>query len=173
MRKEKTMKTNRGMPRAMAITLAVSAALCAVPLAAGAQDAAKQSNPKFTKLDKNHDGAITRDEVRHLRDFGKAFDEADDNKDGKLSESEFIKADAIHDRIVTGKYVDDSVITTKVKAALLRQPKLKSLDVSVETLRGEVLLSGFVQDEGQRKMAVKTAQGVSGVASVKDAMLVR
>lgn len=168
------MKTNRGMPRATAITLALSAALAALPLAAAAQqDAAKPENPKFIKLDKNHDGSITRDEVRHLREFGKAFDEADDNKDGKLNESEFIKADAIHDRIVTGKYIDDSVVTAKVKAALLRKPQLKSLDVSVETLRGEVLLSGFVKDESQRKLAVQTAQSVSGVTAVKDAMVVR
>jgi hyperosmotically inducible protein len=157
----------------MAITLAVSAALCAVPLAAGAQATAKAENPKFIKLDKNRDGSVAKDEVRHLRDFASAFDQADDDKDGKLTEAEFIKADAIHDRIATGKYLDDSVITAKVKAALLRQSQLKSLDVSVETLRGEVLLSGFVQDEGQRKMALKTAQGVSGVASVKDAMVVR
>ncbi|MEW6689736.1 MAG: BON domain-containing protein [Pseudomonadota bacterium] len=168
------MKTIPAMPRAMAITLALGAALAALPLAAAAQqDAAKAENPKFIKLDKNRDGSITRDEVRHVREFGKAFDEADENKDGRLTESEFIKADAIHDRIVAGKYLEDSVITARVKAALLRRPQLKSLDVSVETLRGEVLLSGFVQDESQRKMALQAAQSVSGVTAVKDAMVVR
>ena len=102
-----------------------------------------------------------------------AFDQADDNKDGKLDSSEFLKAEAIHERMVTGKYVEDSVITTKVKAALLKEPKLKSMDVSVETYNGEVLLSGFVRDESQREAAKKVATRVSGVTSVKDAMVVR
>lgn len=167
------MKFNRAMPRAAAITLAVSAALCAVPLAATAQDAAKPDNPKFLKMDKNKDGFLSKDEVRHICDYGKALDAADDNKDGKLDQGEFLKAESIHERMVTGKYVDDSVITAKVKAALLRDSKLKSLDVSVETYRGEVLLSGFVKDEAQRQKAIQTASSVSGVASVKDAMVVR
>lgn len=167
------MKFNRAMPRAAAIALAASAALCAVPLAATAQDAAKPDNPKFVKLDKNQDGFVSKDEVRHLRDYGKALAQADENKDGKLDPAEFVKAEAIHDRIVTGKYLDDSVITAKVKAALLKDSKLKSLDVSVETYRGEVLLSGFVKDEALRQKAMQAASSVSGVASVKDAMVVR
>jgi hyperosmotically inducible protein len=60
-----------------------------------------------------------------------------------------------------------------VKAALLREPQLKSLDVSVETYRGEVLLSGFVKDETQRSKAVKTASTIAGVTGVKDGLLVR
>lgn len=167
------MKFDRAMPRAMAIALASSAALCASPLAAAAEDAPKADNAKFLKLDRNKDGALSRDEVRHIRDYGKAFDAADENKDGKLDASEFLKAEAVHERIVTGKYIDDSVITARVKAALLKQPQLKSLDVSVETLRGEVLLSGFVHDEGQRRKAMQAASSVKGVASVKDAMVVR
>ena len=169
------MKSNRTFPRAVpragSIALAVAAALCAVNVSAA--DEAPGGNPKFDRLDKNHDGFITRDEVRQIRDYAKAFAEADENKDGKLDRTEFMKAESIHDRIVIGKYVDDSVVTAKVKAALLKEPALKSLDVSVETLRGEVLLSGFVTDESQKDRAVKAAFGVNGVTSVKDAMVVR
>lgn len=143
------------------------------PFAAAANDTAKADNAKFAKLDKNRDGVLSMDEVRHIRDYAKAFLQADENKDGKLDPAEFVKAESIHDRILAGKFVDDSVITAKVKAALLREPELKSLDVSVETLRGEVLLSGFVRDENQRQKAMKVAVAVNGVASVKDAMLVR
>ncbi len=160
------MKFNRAIPQLAAVALSLSATLGTVP--AGAAD-----NAKFEQLDRNRDGVLTRDEVRHIRDFARAFIEADENKDGKLESAEFVKAEAIHDRIVARKYVDDSIVTAKVKAALLKEPELKSLDVSVETLRGEVLLSGFVTDERQRDKAMKVATGVSGVAAVKDALVVR
>ncbi len=165
------MKFNRATPRYAAIALAVSTALGMG--SAMAADKSQEPNPKFEQLDKNHDGFITRDEVRGIRDFGRAFDQADKNKDGKLDPAEFLEADAIHDRIVAGTYVDDSVVTAKVKAALLKEPDLKSLDVKVETLHGEVLLSGFVTDQAQREKAMKVAVAVTGVASVKDAMVVR
>jgi hyperosmotically inducible protein len=160
------MKSNRAFPQLAAAVLAVSAALGMAPAIAA-------DNTKFERLDKNHDGVLNRDEVRPIRDFARAFIEADENKDGKLEPDEFVKAEAIHDRIIARKYVDDSIVTAKVKAALLKEPKLKSLDVSVETLRGEVLLSGFVTDERQRDNAMKVATGVSGVAAVKDALVVR
>jgi len=167
------MKANRAMQRAVTIALAVSAVLLAAPLAASADDA-KSGNPKFLSLDKNKDGFLTKDEVREIRgDYAKAFDQADDNKDGRLDQDEFLKAESIHHRMITGKYVEDSVITTKVKAALLKEPKLKSMDVSVETYNGEVLLSGFVRDQAQREAAKKAATRVAGVTSVKDAMVVR
>ncbi len=156
------MKLNRAVPCATAICLAT----CAVPVLAA-------DNAKFDQLDKNRDGVITRDEVRHIKDYARAFSEADANKDGKLDRDEFVTAEAIHDRILAGKYVSDSVLTAKVKAALLKEPELKSLDVSVETLRGEVLLSGFVNDDRQRQKAMKAAVAVNGVALVKDAMVVR
>jgi hyperosmotically inducible periplasmic protein len=153
-------------PRALPWTAAAFLAVCAAPLQAA-------DSAKFDQLDKNRDGVISRDEVRHLKDYTRAFDDADANKDGKLDRGEFITAEAIHDRITAGNYVEDSVVTARVKAALLKEPALKSLDVSVETLRGEVLLSGFVKDENQRQKAMKAAVAVNGVASVKDAMVVR
>lgn len=165
------MKFNRVLPHAAAAALAVLAVLGASSSVAA--DNAKSVNRDFDRLDANHDGVLTRDEVRQIRDFARAFSDADENKDGKLDRDEFTKAQAIHDRIVVGKYVDDSVVTAKVKAALLKEPELKSLDVSVETLRGEVLLSGFVKDGVQKEKAAKVALAVPGVASVKDAMVVR
>lgn len=165
------MTFNREILRAAAMSVAVAAAV-GIQLAA-AEDKPKSPDPKFDKLDKNRDGYVSRDEVRSLRDYGKAFEQADANKDGKLDRGEFVKAEAIHDRIVTGKYVDDSLVTAKVKAALLREPELNSMDVSVETQAGEVMLSGFVQDDRQRQKALKVASAVSGVASVKDAMRVK
>ena len=167
------MKFNRVIHRATAIALAAGSALYAAPHASAADNATKPENPKFVKLDRNRDGVLTRDEVGHIRGYDSAFTEADANRDARLDQAEFIKAEAIHDRLTAAKYVDDSLITAKVKAALLKEPELKSLEVSVETLRGEVLLSGFVRNEGQRQKAMKAAVAVGGVTSVKDALVVR
>ncbi|MFA6164595.1 MAG: BON domain-containing protein [Methylobacter sp.] len=70
----------------------------------------------------------------------------------------------------TGEYVDDSVITAKVKAALLNEPNLSSGSVNVETFKGVVQLSGFVHDQADINRAVEIARGVKGVKSVKNDM---
>ena len=70
----------------------------------------------------------------------------------------------------TGEYVDDSVITTKVKAAIFNEPGLKSSEVQVETFKGAVQLSGFVSSRGDINRAVKVASAVTGVKSVSNQM---
>ena len=62
----------------------------------------------------------------------------------------------------------DAVITARILAALLVQPEAKSLDVSVETIDGEVKLTGFVSDEAQRRKALKIVSAVTGVATIRD-----
>lgn len=76
-------------------------------------------------------------------------------------------------RSSTGELVDDTVITTKVKAALLNDPHTKVLQVSVETFRGTVQLSGFVESRAVAANAVRVARSVAGVRAVKDDMVVR
>lgn len=68
----------------------------------------------------------------------------------------------------TGEYIDDAVITAKVKAAILDQPTLKSLDIHVETFKGTVRLSGTVESRSSVDKAVELARNVSGVKSVKN-----
>ncbi len=70
----------------------------------------------------------------------------------------------------TGEYVDDTVITTKVKAAILNEPTLKSAEINVETFKGVVQLSGFVSSAGAETTAVAVARKVEGVKSVKNDM---
>jgi osmotically-inducible protein OsmY len=70
----------------------------------------------------------------------------------------------------TGEYVDDSVITTKVKTAILGEPGLKVSEINVETFKGVVQLSGFVSSREDITSAVKVASAVSGVKSVKNDM---
>ena len=70
----------------------------------------------------------------------------------------------------TGEYVDDAVITTKVKAAILGEPTLKSAEINVETFKGVVQLSGFVSSQAAENKAVEVARTVGGVKSVKNDM---
>ena len=73
----------------------------------------------------------------------------------------------------TGQYVDDSAITTKVKAAILGEPGLKVAEINVETFKGVVQLSGFVRSQADIDQAVKVARGVAGVKSVKNDMRIK
>ena len=73
----------------------------------------------------------------------------------------------------TGEYVDDSVITAKVKTAILEQPNLKSAEINVETFKGTVQLSGFVSSQANADSAVMVAKNVGGVKSVKNDMRVK
>lgn len=70
----------------------------------------------------------------------------------------------------TGEYVDDSVITTKVKAVIFDEPSLKVAEINVETFKGVVQLSGFVTSKAAESKAVELARGVRGVKSVKNDM---
>ena len=70
----------------------------------------------------------------------------------------------------TGAYFDDSVITTKVKAAIFNEASLKSAEINVETFKGTVQLSGFVNSRADINKAVEVARGVNGVKSVKNDM---
>lgn len=72
-----------------------------------------------------------------------------------------------------GAYVDDSVITTKVKAAILQEPTLKSAEINVETYKSVVQLTGFVSSRASIDKASKIARGVKGVTSVKNDMIVK
>lgn len=70
----------------------------------------------------------------------------------------------------TGEYVDDSVITTKVKSAIFNEPTLKSAEINVETFKGVVQLSGFVNSQSDINKAAEVARSVKGVTSVKNDM---
>lgn len=70
----------------------------------------------------------------------------------------------------TGEYIDDSVITAKVKAAIFNEPTLKATEINVETFKGEVQLSGFVSSQASMNKAVEVARSVKGVKSVKNDM---
>ena len=70
----------------------------------------------------------------------------------------------------TGEYVDDTVITGKVKTAIFNEPTLKSAEINVETFKGVVQLSGFVSSAAAETTAVAVTRKVAGVKSVKNDM---
>ncbi len=73
----------------------------------------------------------------------------------------------------TGEYIDDSVITAKVKASIFNEPTIKASEINVETFKGDVQLSGFVADPADAQKAATIARGIKGVTSVKNDVRVK
>jgi osmotically-inducible protein OsmY len=73
----------------------------------------------------------------------------------------------------TGEYVDDSVLTAKVKASIFNEPSLKSTEINVETFKGTVQLSGFVAQPSDIARAGELARGIKGVTAVKNDIRVK
>ena len=73
----------------------------------------------------------------------------------------------------TGEYIDDSTVTAKIKAALVKDPVVSAIAISVETYKGVVQLSGFVNTDGEKTRAEEVARGVRGVKSVANSLIVK
>lgn len=73
----------------------------------------------------------------------------------------------------TGEYIDDSSITAKVKADLIADPVTKARQINVETFKGEVQLSGFVDAANEKEKAGEIARKVKGVKGVKNSITVK
>ena len=72
-----------------------------------------------------------------------------------------------------GEFVDDAVITAKVKSAFVEDKEVSALNVRVETYKGMVQLSGFVSSREAMNQAVRVTSGIKGVSSVKNDMRIR
>jgi len=75
---------------------------------------------------------------------------------------------ASNSRESTGEYIDDTVITTKVKTAIMQDKMLSAAEINVETFKGVVQLSGFVSSRTEITQATSVARAVKGVSSVKN-----
>lgn len=85
----------------------------------------------------------------------------------------FVACSSTSKQSSTGEYIDDSVITTKVKSLLASDAFLKSFEISVETFKGTVQLSGFVDSQQSINKAGEIARSVKGVTSVKNNLIVK
>lgn len=129
---------------------------------------------EFTKLDTNADATLTRAEARKDKLFTrKHFAKADVDHDGTLDQQEYANYKSTAQKKVASVVVDDSVITTKAKADILGTKGLKSLQISVETHKGEVILSGFVDSAEAKAKAAEVVSKIDGVKSVKNSLEIR
>lgn len=80
---------------------------------------------------------------------------------------------AVSGRETVGEYIDDATVTTRVKTALLGEPSLKSVPISVETMQNVVQLSGFVDSQQTKLKAAEVALRVDGVRSVNNSLIVK
>lgn len=77
------------------------------------------------------------------------------------------------DQQTVGAYIDDTTITTRVKARFAEDPAVSAMSLNVETLNGTVQLSGFAKSEAERNAAGRLAANTPGVKSVKNDIVVR
>jgi hyperosmotically inducible protein len=132
-------------------------------------------NTAFKALDVDSNNTLTEAEAKKEKLFAKNknFVAADANYDGSLSEEEYTNYRSKVEQKNVKRVANDSLITSKVKANLLKEEGIKSLKVSVETHQGVVVLSGFVDTEAQIYMAGKIATDTEGVKSVKNSLSVK
>lgn len=165
-------KLATGIAAAVALTFAAYSMQVA---AVGTEETVNQKPlaAEFKKLDANSDKKLTPTEVSNDKDVGAHFEQADINKDGVLSQDEYAdyKSGVQQERVKA--YLDDATVTAKVKAELVKDAGMDGMDISVETHKGQVILSGFVNNGEQLLRAVHIASGVDGVQSVKNALVIR
>lgn len=128
---------------------------------------------EFKSLDKNHNGYLTREESTHDQEIEQAFEQADQNHDGKLSDREYVDTKSNLQQARVQRFLDDSTVTARIKAELLKDTGIRGMRISVETHHGQVILSGFVESEEQIRRAAQIASGVRGVVSVKNSLILK
>lgn len=128
----------------------------------------------FTMFDTNKDGVLSASELSKDPSFTKArIAKADHDNDGTLDEAEYTEQKVKMGESEVKQVASDSWITAQAKTQLLAEESLKSLKISVETFKGEVLLSGFVSTEALKIKAKNIVSKVKGVKSVKNGIVVK
>jgi hypothetical protein len=141
----------------------------ALAQSAGEPSSLPGPRPDFVALDRNRDGYISKVEALANPEVQKRFAVFDTDKDGLLSESEYALALQDNEK----RIVRDSLITARVKAALLAEKGIPSLSIAVETYEGRVQLTGFVSAPDIASRAGRVTAGVSGVRTVSNNIAVK
>ena len=135
----------------------------------GEAEALSPPRADFLALDRNRDGFISKVEALANQEVQKRFAAFDADKDARLSEAEYTAAMEDNEKRV----LQDSIITARVKAALLAERGIPSFSISVETYEGRVQLTGFVKAADMVSRAGRVTAGVSGVRTVDNNIAVR
>ncbi len=129
---------------------------------------------EFKGLDVNTDGTLALDEAGKDKLFGrKNFNKADIDSDGTLDYDEYANFKSDSQKNNAKRVVSDSVLTSKIKAELLAERDFKSTQISVKTFKGDVIISGFVDDELSKAKAEAIVNKVEGVKSIKNSLVVK
>ena len=129
---------------------------------------------EFKKLDINTNASLTLDEAGNDKLFtADHFAKADIDANGVLNQDEYTNYKSTVQKKAVKRVVSDSSITTKAKTELLAEKGLKSTQISVKTYKGQVILSGFVDDELSKVKAETIVTKIEGVNSVKNSLVVR
>lgn len=129
---------------------------------------------EFNELDIDGSGSLSKTEASKDRTFNKSgFQAADVDSDDVLSQSEYADYKSQTQKKQVNRLLDDSAITAKIKATILKEEGLKGIQISVETHKGVVQLSGFVDNKTQIVRAEEIAQSVRGVKSVRNSLVVK
>ena len=129
---------------------------------------------EFKKLDTNSNQLLTQAEAGNDKLFtANHFAKADIDNDGTLSQEEYANYKSGAQKVVVKRVASDSLITSKAKAELLAEKDLKSLQISVKTYKGKVILSGFVDNEAAKVKAEEVVSKIEGVKSVKNSLEIR
>jgi len=128
----------------------------------------------FKAVDADGNGKLSKKEAAKDKDFHTgSFAKADTNHNGSLDLDEFAAYKSKVDNAENKQAATDSAITAKIKSKYLVEKNFSSFKVSVETKDNVVILSGFVDNAEQKARAEKIASSVSGVKSVKNALVVK
>jgi osmotically-inducible protein OsmY len=159
--------------QARATVFAVLCVIVACHSFALTEPAAHKRDPHFARLDTDNDGFLSYAEARADKSAAQNFALYDGDRDGRLSEDEFLRLKAAQARHRGGGHVRDGLITSRVKLAVLRSKDLKSAAVHVDTIAGVVKLSGEVETAKQSTRAEQLASRVNGVKRVENMLTVR
>lgn len=127
----------------------------------------------FKNLDTNSNGTLSKAEASKEDLFFKNFSAADVDGDGTLDQAEYTEYRSQVEKKHLKRVLNDTEITAKIKAQMVKDSGIKSLKIDVETYKGVVLLSGFVDNAAQIQQAEKIAKSVEGVESVKNSLILK
>ncbi len=129
---------------------------------------------EFKKLDADSNTLLNETEAGKDKLFTQSnFVEADIDSDGTLTHEEYASYKSEDQKTKLKRVASDSLITSKIKTDLLAERELKSTQISLKTYKGEVILSGFVDDELSKQKAEVIASKIAGVKSVKNSLVVK